>query len=268
MDSFNVTLKSFRELSASTRDFRFTRDDGADVSFEPGQFFRFVFEDEEGEFERSYSLCNFTDPNVMDLVVSTVDGGRASKVLFAAEEGLRAKVTGPFGRLVLPTELPQRLFLVATSVGIAPYMPMLAELAKRVTDREVHLIYGVRDYSEFIYGEFLSSYASQHDFFHLHLCVSRCEVESGVTESQHKGYVQETLFALEPNAQTDHILLCGNPKMIDDAYPELKKLGFGVKQVVREKYVFAKDKTTISKSELSDEQKALIAAKMAKYKKN
>lgn len=273
MDSFTVTLSRVRQLSGSTRDFRFVRDDHRECEFLPGQFYRFVFEDSEGEFERSYSLCNFeadTNPSVLDLVISTVTDGRASKLLFAAEPGLKAKVTGPFGRLILPEVLPERLFLVATSVGIAPYMPMLAAM-QSIRDRgpcDVHLIYGVRDYSEFVYGGYLDDLDSSCADFHLHLCLSRSAAAPHDTRSQFEGYVQDKLLELKPNPATDHVLLCGNPNMIDQAYPQLKDLGFKVKQVVREKYVFAKDKVKVaSKPEMSDAQKKLLAEKMQRYQK-
>lgn len=272
VSGFRVVLTRVRKLSESTRDFRFQRDDGEAVVYEPGQFFRFVFEDENGEFERSYSLCNFSDeqrPNDLDLVISTVTDGRASKLLFSTEVGLEARVTGPFGRLVLPKKLPMRLFLVATSVGVAPYMPMLRQLANEAMKQgslEVHLLYGIRDYREFIYGDQLLQWEAEHLGFHLHLSVSQCEVDTSKARSQNKGYVQAMLMDLKPNPETDHVMLCGNPKMIDEAYPLLKQIGFGVKQVVREKYVFAKDKKAVTTS-MSDEQRALIAEKMKKYKK-
>ncbi len=262
-----------RELSPTTRDFRFVQDDPGSIEFKPGQSFRFTFADDKGEFERSYSLCNFTPDagsEVLDLVISTVAEGRASKLLFNAEPGLSAKVTGPYGRLILPLELPQRLFLVATSVGIAPYMPMLNVLADRFSRGEkceVHFLYGTRDYEEFVYGQELIAFAEKFEQFHLHLCVSRCDVVQGAAPSQIRGYVQDKLMDLKPDPETDHLLLCGNPQMIDQTYAELKKVGFKVKQVVREKYVFAKDKSAPQAS-LSDNQKALIAAKMEKFKKS
>ena len=274
MESFTAVLTRVRTLSESTRDFRFVREDGGELAFIPGQFYRFVFSDGQGEFERSYSLCNFSsdvEPDMLDLVISTVEGGRASKLLFGAEPGLKAAISGPFGRLILPEPLPKRLFLVATSVGIAPYMPMLGALesALEASSVEVHLLYGVRDYSEFIYGEFLNEFAERFEHFHLHVCVSRCDVEPKRASSQMRGYVQEMLFELKPNPDSDHIMLCGNPNMIDETYPKLKDIGFKVKQVVREKYVFAKDKAVAKpQTAMSDAQKKLLAEKMKKYQKS
>ena len=274
MDSFEVKLTRIRPLSSTTKDFRFEPIDDRTIEFLPGQFYRFVFTDEQGEFERSYSLCNFEDEQlrerVLDLVISTVKGGRASGLLFAAEPGLRARVTGPFGRLLVPSTLPRRLFLVATSVGIAPFMPMLAQLAEPLQNNEVevHFLYGTRDRSELVYGESLKAFTAAHSGFHLSACYSRQNTGAPLdNEIEFSGYVQDRLMSLKPDPATDHILLCGNPKMIDETYANLKALGFGVKQVVREKYVFAKDKQQAStgKPAMTDAQKKLIAEKMKKY---
>ena len=272
-----VRLERVRSLSSSTKDFRFVRVDGEPVSFVPGQFFRFVFTDQAGEFERSYSLCNFESDclhgEFLDLVISTVDGGRASKLLFDAGPGFEATVTGPFGRLVLPEKLPKRLFLVATSVGIAPYMPMLDALrdSLRQGDVDVYFFYGTRDAEEFIYGQFLSAFAEQYKNFHLTVCYSRIEsgdasIISHTNVTVRFGYVQNNMTELKMSPATDHVLLCGNPMMIDDLYPQLKQQGFGVRQVVREKYVFAKRPGVKNPAvEMTAEQKRLLAEKMKKY---
>ncbi|MBL6690826.1 MAG: ferredoxin--NADP reductase [Pseudomonadales bacterium] len=259
---FEVILRRIRELSESTRDFQFVRQDGQQLDYKPGQFYRFVFEDDEGEFERSYSLCNYEDlyGDTLDLVISRVVGGRATRLLFNCSEGLTAKVTGPFGRLVLPEVDPGRLIMVATSVGLAPYMPMLRELETREISKVV-LLLGVRDRTEFIYGDLLRRYAGSHDFFDLRFCISR---EAPVADDEFAGYVTEQLQALAPDPDSDHVLLCGNPAMIDDAWGYLKELNFRPKKVVREKYVFAREKKAAS-SALTDDQKKLIAEKMKKY---
>ena len=272
-----VRLERVRQLSSSTKDFRFVRVDGEPVTFLPGQFFRFVFTDQTGEFERSYSLCNFESDclhgEFLDLVISTVEGGRASKLLFDAEPGLEATVTGPFGRLVLPEKLPERLFLIATSVGIAPYMPMLDALRDSLQqgDVEVYFLYGTRDAGEFVYGQVLSAFAEQYKNFHLMVCYSRIEHGDASIVAHPNltvgfGYVQNNMAVLKMDPVTDHVLLCGNPMMIDDLYPQLKQQGFGVRQVVREKYVFAK-RPGIKKPavQMTAEQKRLLAEKMKKY---
>ena len=261
---FTVRLERVRTLSESTKDFRFVCAANTSLDYKPGQFYRFVFADEHGEFERSYSLCNFDElyGQHMDLVISEVGNGRATNLLFNCQEGLEANVTGPFGRLTLPEEVPGRLVMVATSVGLAPYMPILKELETGGFP-EVVLLLGVRDRSEFIYSDVLKDYAEQHDYFELRLCLSREKATAGY---EHDGYVNTQIERLEVNPDSDHFLLCGNPEMIDDAWGYLKESGFKAKNVVREKYVFARESRSSAKT-LTVEQKQLIADKLKKYGK-
>ncbi len=268
--SFEVELTRIRELSDSTRDFRFVRIDGQDNKFEAGQFYRFIFSDADGEFERSYSLVNFeADAHgpVMDLVISRVEGGRATRLLFDTEPGIKAQVSGPFGRLVLPEKQPERLIMISASVGIAPYMPMLAPLNDWLgqTDITVEFLFGVRDRSEFLYQDVLLAMQHKHSRFHLHLCLSR--EQQAEADHEHLGYVQAQLEQLQPNPATDYVLLCGNPNMIDDCYALLKDRGFKARQVRREKYVFARESVPKKQAALTDEQKRLIAEKMKRYQK-
>jgi ferredoxin-NADP reductase len=267
-ESFEVELVRIRTLSQTTRDFRFRRLDGADMVFTPGEFFRFTFNDASGSFERPYSLCNFSDAqsDELDLVISTVDGGRASELLFDCTIGLNAKVVGPYGRLVLPDKLPSRLFLVATSVGIAPFLPMLQPLRSRVavSGTEVVLLFGIRDRSEFLYRDELLALCEPASGIELHVCYSR-EVDS-LQDREHRGYVSDALAGFAPNPEHDRFMLCGNPQMIDDIFGSLKDQGFTARQVIREKYVFASQPKTAVKPALSEEQKRLIAEKLRKYR--
>ncbi|MCZ6503442.1 MAG: FAD-binding oxidoreductase [Gammaproteobacteria bacterium] len=270
-EKFDVTLRRIRRLSESTLDFRFDRNDGKLVIFEPGQFFRFVFTDAAGDFERSYSLCNFgedvSDTSYLDLVISFVDGGRASQYLFNCGKGITATVSGPFGRVLVPETLPRRLFLVATSVGIAPFMPILTALSSALGKLkvEVVLLFGARSRDEFLYQEEVLAIKERYDCFTLVMCYSR-EVLGDQQPYERSGYVTDQLGSFSPDPDSDKFLLCGNPYMIDDCFGLLRKLGFRAKQVVREKYVFAKETKVKEKKALTKEQKELIVEKMKKYK--
>jgi len=260
---FEVRLEQVRQLSTTTRAFEFVRMDQQSLNYKPGQFFRFEFEDGDGTFERSYSLCNYEElyGSTLELVISEVDEGRATRFLFAENiENLKAKVTGPFGRLILPEEVPGRLVMVATSVGLAPYMPMLKTL-ESLHYEKVILLLGVRDRSEFIYGSVLLSMTERCPWFELRLCLSR---EQATRVYEFDGYVNHQLTELRPDSERDHILLCGNPRMIDMAWSDLRAEGFRAKQVVREKYVFARE-TLPSRSKLTEDQKRLIQEKMNRY---
>jgi NAD(P)H-flavin reductase len=278
VQEFNLKLTRVRKLSPTTRDFRFVRVDGEPIEYLPGQFYRFVFTDSQGDFERSYSIATFGGEvgrsYEIDLVISSVVDGRATKYLFQDDlEQLISEVNcsakGPYGRLIVPEKLPQRLILVATSVGLAPYIPMLNQLDELLNNEvlEVILLLGVRSPSEFIYRDKLLQYEKEHSGFCLTVCYSR-EQPGNDDSRAFSGYVQDRLKQLELNSQKDHVLLCGNPHMIDDAYELLKSNGFGIRNVVREKYIFARESEKKVRPPLTEAQKKLIADKLASSKSN
>ncbi len=157
--------------------------------------------------------------------------------------------------------------MVATSVGLAPYIPMLNQLDQVMQSDSVtvELILGVRSPDEFIYGNRLIAYAQSHANFNLTVCYSRQMPDDEDTHAL-SGYVQERLFKMNLDPLADHVLLCGNPHMIDDVFAKLKATGFGVRNVVREKYVFARESASPKKQVTSEAHKRLIAEKLAQVK--
>lgn len=268
VEEFDLTLESIERISPSTLEFRFVRDDGSPVAFRPGEFYRFTFTDANGSFERSYTLCNYRDDagttaNV-DLVISTVEGGRASGLLFEAAPGLRCSAKGPYGRMVLPAELPPRVVMAATSVGLAPFLPMLRELERRLETGEVNvtLLLGVRSPDEFIYEELLTGLRERVPGFQLAVCYSRTLPERP-REFEREGYVQAAFDELEFDPDSDLMLLCGNPPMVDDAFARLRERGFSVRRIIREKYVYAREAAPAPpRAAPTEEQKRLIAEKL------
>ncbi len=270
-DTFDLVLRKINRLSSSTLDFRFESVDGHEFRYQPGQFYRFLFELDGHEIERSYSICTYGDEvgasPFLDLVISYVDDGRASQYLFAAEEGIRCRVSGPYGRLLIPSILPNRLVMVATSVGIAPFMPMLWELTDdpRYAELRIELVFGIRSPEEFLYRDILVALA-QRDNIAIRICYSQ-ELPKRPKANDYDGRVQIALAALDLKPETDHVLLCGNPFMIDEVYADLKLRGFRVRSVVREKYVFARETKTAAKPVMSDEDRRLIEEKLKKFRK-
>lgn len=270
-DYKTAELQQIKRLSPSTLMFRFVVE-RADVPFLAGQFYRFTFTDTSGSFERSYSLCNQVadeQSGCLDLMVSEVDKGRATQVLFNASVGLQVKVRGPFGRLVLPQPLPARTIMVATSVGLAPFVPMLSMIAASPPDeaRSLVLILGVRDRSEFLYAQWLLSLRTKLAGFELVVCYSR-ETANDLQDFERRGYVTAAIAGQQYNPGNDFFMLCGNPQMVDDVFLLLKSQGLSGRDVRREKYVFARqEKPSAKLKNLSKLEKELLAEKIKRYEK-
>ena len=269
----SVRLTGLEVVSETTRFFRFQRIDNRNVEYHPGQFFRFILRDDRGEFERSYSLCNLGEDvpsSAIDLIISEVRGGRATQVLFGASPGFECRISGPYGKLVLPDKLPENILMVCTSVGIAPFLPMLDEMFRRNKDRysrvNVTLVFGIRNLKECLYRDYLQELAADNSRFEVAFCFSKALPEDAC-ENDHKGYVQDWLEKSDNSANGRLVYLCGNPLMIDAVFSLLKSRGFTGRQVIREKYVFARDLPIAESAVLSKADKELLAEKIKKYQK-
>ena len=134
-ESFILVLQSTRMITQRVREMTFVREDEQVLSYEAGQFITLHLSWEGAELRRNYSIAAPPNKTVeFQIAVVFVEGGRATRLLFAMELGERIETTGPSGRFVLRDEPPTRYLLVATGTGVTPYRSMLPELACRIDD--------------------------------------------------------------------------------------------------------------------------------------
>ncbi len=237
---YTLTLQSARMASPSTRHLAFARSDGQAVSFIPGQFITIHFEIDGKMLRRSYSVASIAgvEPTI-DIAVSYVKDGPGTELLFHLQPGDEVQATGPFGRLILEEEIPQRYILMATGTGVTPYRSMLPLLAARIKSHgtQVIVLQGVKTRQDLLYAEDFIA-AAELPGFTFYACYSR--EQAPLVDPQpfeHCGYVQDIFNKLEPNPEQDIVYLCGNPSMIDAAFAQCKALDFPMPHVRREKYI-------------------------------
>jgi ferredoxin-NADP reductase len=235
-------------LAPSVRHLAFARDDGAPLDFIPGQFVQVHFTYPDGTAtKRSYSLATIHDHalgpgEVVEIAVSYVAGGAATALFENLQEGDRIEASGPYGRFCLmPQDANKRYLLIGTGTGVTPYRAMLPLIEQQIAARgiEVVLLFGARTPQELLYAEDFYAFAEKHPQFRFMPCFSR-ELPASPHPDVRKGYVQDALAELAPNAAGDIAYLCGNPNMVDTCFEALKTVGFPVPQVRREKYVSSK----------------------------
>ena len=228
--------------------YRFLRDDGQPLDFQPGQFIQIHFHYADGtETKRSYSLATIHDHalgpgEAVDIAVSFVPGGAATALFEGLDIGGQLMASGPYGRFCLnPGDHNGRYLLIATGTGVTPYRSMLPLLAEAMTRRgvEVVLLQGARTPAELLYSEDFEALAAAHPNFRYMPCLSRELPENPGADVRH-GYVQQQLAELAPDVTRDIAYLCGNPDMVDACVDALKEAGLGNPQVRREKYVSSK----------------------------
>ncbi|HEY8586401.1 MAG TPA: FAD-binding oxidoreductase [Rhodanobacter sp.] len=244
VDRFQLRLADSRMLAASVRHLVFERVDGQPLAFAPGQFLQIHFHYDDGTpTKRSYSVATVGDGRSpvqqVEIAVSYVEGGAASKLLGELPIGGVIDASGPYGRFCLQAaDTNSRYLLLATGTGVTPYRAMLPQLETLLAQggREVVLLYGARNERELLYGDEFESFAQRHPGFTFHGCLSR-EARAVPRPTDRAGHVQHVLAELGPSAERDIAYLCGNPNMVDAAFTALKECGLPVPQIRREKYV-------------------------------
>ncbi|WP_062267428.1 FAD-binding oxidoreductase [Endozoicomonas arenosclerae] len=238
---YPATLMAKQQISQNTVQLDF-RVEG-DFDYQPGQFVQLHFTFQGQEYKRSYSIANspesFQKNQQIEIAISFVEGGIASSLFSEAEAGLALSVGGPFGILTAPEHYDGRIILAGTGTGLAPYRAMIPALKKLADEgTQILVMMGVRHRADMIYEQDFREFAQTSDAIEYRACYSR---EASLDESDHEysGYIQNQFPLLNLSVEKDLIYLCGNPSMIDDAAAELKELGFGPRQVKREKYVFS-----------------------------
>jgi len=176
--------------------------------------------------------------------------GIASEEIFHMKIGDKVSVSGPAGRLILLEESlhPKRYVLVATGTGVTPYRSMLNQIdtITKTHDIKFLLLFGVRTPQECLYYDEFLNIKRNNKNFDFHVFYSRelpVNTDPTLTYENthiHHGYVQTGFEKIKLDPNTDMIYLCGNPNMIDDAYPMLLTKGFTARNVRREKYISSK----------------------------
>ncbi len=241
-ETFEVVLQSVEDIAPLVRHFCFTRADGGVFDFIPGQFITLLLEHSGHVLKRSYSLANApSGSHELQLAAAYVPQGVASTLLFALQPGDTLQASGPFGRLVLPTEPQPRVILVATGTGVTPYRSMLPALAQRMAQQNLQavLVQGVRTPEELLYGAEFVAFANAQANFRYVACYSKAQLPDAQAHER-CGRVHQVFDELALDPQRDLVYLCGNPNMIDDAFALLTAAGFASPRVRREKYISAK----------------------------
>ncbi|MDP0589303.1 MAG: FAD-binding oxidoreductase [Candidatus Endonucleobacter bathymodioli] len=240
---FNVILTGKTSLSDQTMELEFQFAGETTFQHKAGQFVQLLFEHEETEYKRSYSIASapefFHETGKLQIAISFVTDGVASAFFQNAALGAVMMLSGPFGVLTLPESLEGKLILIGTGTGIAPYRAMIPKLLTMAdSDRKIIILMGGRYQSEIIYKNDFQELTSSNPYIDYRICLSR-ESPDNLQEGEYSGYVQHQLNHLNLNPDNDITYLCGNPSMVDDAAAQLKDMLFESKKIKREKYVYS-----------------------------
>ena len=188
---------------------------------------------------RAYSIVSSPFDEVLEFFSIVIPDGAFTSQLQHLEVGDELFLnTMPFGFLTLARyqkPLPKDLWLLATGTGLAPFLSMLQDLKTWEDYEHIILAYSARSTEELAYIDKIESL--QEDFGSLVdnpaklifiPIVTREAVEGALTERLPKllldGALQERA-GIALDVDSTHVMLCGNPDMVEDTKETLKRLG-------------------------------------------
>ena len=215
--------------------------------FKPGQFgtlgiLESYIKDNQKQLQlirRSYSVASAMDEkNYLEYFITKVQDGILTDQLFALREGdllwMSQKVAGFFTLDPIPRET--HLILIATGTGVAPFVSMLRSsvLEERLNHKTI-LLHGVRYKADLGYQKELEYISQTKENFFYCPVVSRPDQvwkeqqrPIGRVQPLWQDQVMRECFGFVPSPQNTHVMLCGNPYMIEDMLIILDQLGFSV----------------------------------------
>lgn len=188
---------------------------------------------------RAYSIVSSPFDEVLEFFSIVIPNGTFTSQLQHLEVGDELLLnTMPFGFLTLARyqkPLPKDLWLLATGTGLAPFLSMLQDLKTWEDYEHIILAYSARSIEELAYVDKIKSL--QEDFGSLVdnpaklifiPVVTREPIKGALTERLPKLLLDGTLqerAGIALDVDSTHVMLCGNPDMVEDTKETLKSLG-------------------------------------------
>lgn len=218
--------------------FSFTMTRPAHFKFTAGQFARIGLMVNGELVVRAYSVVSSPfDENLEFFSIVVPDGAFTSNLqhLEIGDELYLDKTA--YGYLTLARyQLPlaHDLWLLATGTGLAPFLSMLQDFETWTKYQHIHLIYSVRSTTELAYvdriQEIAESFGEGHTGFKFVPIITRdpnATLHDRLPVLIENGEL-EKVVGLSLNPATSHVMLCGNPQMVEDTKDALKQRGLSM----------------------------------------
>lgn len=217
-------------------DFVFEMIDPPALAFRAGQFVTLaVGKDEAGrDVRRSYSIASRSDRGAaLRFIIRIVPGGVGSDFFEGLEVGAEVPMTGPHGFFVLDPEHKGDVVFAATGTGLAPVLPMLAELETRAEPGRRLVYWGLRQESDlFVVDEVAEACRAAGATLHTYL--SR---PTGDWAGQ-RGRITPVILEALPSLRAPTFYLVGNGAMIQELKRGLIEGGVDRKKQIRTEAFF------------------------------
>lgn len=215
--------------------FSFTMTRPSHFKFTAGQFARIGLKVGDELVVRAYSVVSSPFDETLEFFSIVVpDGAFTSNLqhLKVGDELYLEKI--PYGYLTLARyqqPLPHDLWLLATGTGLAPFLSMLQDFETWSNYQKINLVYSVRTAAELAYidriQEIAETFGEGHLGFKFIPIITRdpsAPLHERLPVLIENGELEKAA-GLELSPASSHVMLCGNPQMVDDTKEALKCRG-------------------------------------------
>jgi ferredoxin--NADP+ reductase len=220
------TVLSVRHWTDSLFSFTATRDAG--FRFQNGQFAMIGLEVDGRPLVRAYSMASANHEEALEFFSIKVPHGPLTSRLQKIREGdiilVGRKATGT---LITGNLIPgRRLLLLSTGTGLAPFASLIKDPDVYESCGTILLAHGCRQVSELAYGEQVVESLRQHEMFGpmiedkliYYPTVTREPFRNRgrITDLIESGQLFSDIGLSGLDLETDRIMLCGSPSMLDE----------------------------------------------------
>ena len=191
-------------------------------SFTAGQFAKLSFKNKEN-IQRAYSYVNAPNNPNLEFYIVLIPNGKMTNSLYNLMPNDELLITQEASGFFTLDEIPncKNLWMLATGTGIGPYLSILQDQGNIFKKfKNVILVHAVRYANELNYTSLINQLEKKYyGKFYFQTIVSREIKKNSLT-----GRIPELLknknieekIGLKLNANSSHVMLCGNPNMIKE----------------------------------------------------
>ncbi|MDU6409485.1 MAG: ferredoxin--NADP(+) reductase [Yersiniaceae bacterium] len=198
-------------------------------AFTAGQFAKLALEIDGERVQRAYSYVNAPSDENLEFYLVTVPEGKLSPKLHALQPGDELMVTKEAAGFFVLDEVPEcrTLWMLATGTAIGPYLSILQEGKDLERFDHIVLVHAARYARDLSYLPLMQQLQQRlNGRLKIQTVVSRESVPGSLTGRVpaliERGEL-EAAVGLTMDAETSHVMLCGNPQMVRDTQQVLKE---------------------------------------------
>lgn len=199
-----------------------------DFIHSPGQYTKVVFEDNEGTFERYYSIASAPRGDGSFELCLILDDQRTRQLVAGWATGSTFRCSAPAGRFAIPHK-QRPVVCIAGGSGITPLKAIIEDRLQHGATTATVLLYGCQTDAEIPFYEALKELADEHPAFHLQIFADQISMGRALPG---RPLDQLDRFIIE-NAD---YLLCGPPAFMEAARGLLLQRGVAPEAIHQDRY--------------------------------